>query len=490
MTMNKPIRTISIFCLLLFLALMVNATYLQYQAAGDLNDDPRNRRVIDAAFSRERGAILVGRDSVAVSERSGDRFEFQRTYPQPFKYAPLTGYFSYQYGASGIERSENDVLSGEDSRLFVTKLVDLVSNDNSEGGNVQLTIDPAAQDAAYEGLTRLGAGTRGSVVALQPSSGKVLAMVSLPTYDPNNLASHDFSEVTDAWDRLQEDPAQPLLNRAIQTTLPPGSTFKVVTAAAAIDAGLYTADDLVPGGATYQLPLTSGETGLIDNEGRPCGTSRIPFTQAMEQSCNTSFAAIAGEVGAEKMRETAEGFGFNSDYLQDLRPQAESVYPEDPNAAELGQTGIGQFDVRATPLQMAMVVAGIANGGVVMRPYVVDEVQSADYEVLDKTEPSELSRAVKPQTADEVTELMVATVEQGTASPAQIQGVEVAGKTGTAQSGDPDRPPYAWFVSFAPDEDVAVAVVIENADISRSEIAGGALGGPIAKAVMEAVIRQ
>ncbi|MDN4172235.1 penicillin-binding protein 2 [Nocardioides sp. SOB77] len=490
MTMNKPIRTISIFCLLLFLALMVNATYLQYQAAGDLNDDPRNRRVIDAAYSRERGAILVGRDSVAVSEPVDDQFEFLRTYPQPFKYAPLTGFFAYSYGASGIERTQNDVLSGEDSRLFVTKLVDLVSNDESEGGNVQLTIDPAAQDAAYAGLSALGRGTQGSVVALQPSSGKVLAMVSLPTYDPNNLASHDFSEVSDTWDRLSDDPAQPLLNRAIQTTLPPGSTFKVVTAAAAIDAGLYTADDLVPGGATYQLPLTSDDTGLIDNEGRPCGTDRIPFTQAMEQSCNTTFAALAGEVGAERMLETAEAFGFNSDYLEDLRPQAESVYPGKLDAAQLGQTGIGQYEVRATPLQMAMVVAGIANGGVVMRPYLVDEVQSADYEVLDKTEPTELSQAVQPQTADEVTELMVATVENGTASPAAIQGVEVAGKTGTAQSGDPDRPPYAWFVSFAPDEDIAVAVVIENAEISRSEIAGGALGGPIAKAVMEAVIRQ
>jgi peptidoglycan glycosyltransferase len=491
MTMNKPIRTIAIFCLLLFLALMLNATYLQYQAAGDLNDDARNRRVIDAAYSRERGAILVGRDAVvAVSEPVEDQFEFLRSYPQPFKYAPITGFFSYSYGASGIERSQNDVLSGEDSRLFVTRLVDLVSNDQTEGGNVRLTLDPAAQDAAYAGLSGLGEGVRGSVVALEPSSGKVLAMVSLPTYDPNNLSTHDFGDAGDTWERLNQDDAQPLLNRAIQTTLPPGSTFKVVTAAAAIEAGLYTAEDQVPGGATYQLPLTSGETGEIDNEGRPCGTTRIPFTQAMQQSCNTTFAALANEVGAEQLRETAEGFGFNSEYLEDLRPQAESVFPRDADDAELGMTGIGQFEVRATPLQMAMVVAGIANGGVVMRPYLVDEVQSADYEVLDKTEPSELSRAVEPQTADDVTDLMVATVEDGTAYTAQIQGVTVAGKTGTAQSGDPDQPPYAWFVSFAPDEDVAVAVVVENADIERSEIAGGRLGGPIAKAVMEAVIRR
>ncbi|WP_435741784.1 peptidoglycan D,D-transpeptidase FtsI family protein [Nocardioides sp. SYSU DS0663] len=490
MTMNKPIRTIATFCLVLFLALMVNATYLQYHAASDLIEDPRNRRVIDAAYSRERGAILVNRDSLAVSREVDDQFEFLRAYPRPLRYAHVTGYFSYLYGAAGVERSQNAVLSGDDSRLFVTQLVDLVSQDDSEGGNVQLTLDQAAQDAAFDGLEALPGEARGAVVALEPSSGKVLAMVSMPSYDPNVLSSHDFSAVEEAWERLSSNPAEPLVNRAIQTTLPPGSTFKVVTAAAAIEAGLYSADDLVPGGDTYQLPLTEGETGLIDNEGRACGGAQIPFTQALGQSCNTTFAALADEVGAEGMREVAEGFGFNTDYLEDLRPQALSVYPEDPNRAELGQTGIGQFDVRATPLQMAMVVAGIANGGVVMRPYLVDEVLSADYDVLDKTEPDELSEAVSPQTADQVTDLMVATVEEGTATAAQIQGVTVAGKTGTAQSGDPDRPPYAWFVAFAPDEDVAVAVVIENADIERSEVAGGRLGGPIAKAVMEAVIRQ
>ena len=488
--MNKPIRTIAIVCMLMFLALMLNATYLQYYKAGALDKDPRNRRVIAAAFSRERGAILVGRDPVAQSVATDDQYKFQRTYSQPFKYAPLTGWFSY-YSQTGIEQSQNDVLSGDDSLLFVTKLVDLLSNDSSKGGSVELTIDPAAQTAAYDGLRSLPGDVQGAVVALEPSTGKILAMVSLPTYDPNRLAEHDFSEAGKAYDELNANESQPLLNRAIQTRLPPGSTFKVVTAAAAIESGNYTADSMVPGGATYQLPLTSGDSGLIDNEGRDCGTSRIPFAQAMENSCNTTFAALANEVGADAMQKQAEAFGFNSRYLEDLGPQAESNFPTDMNEPETGQSGIGQFEVASTPLQMAMVVAGIANGGTVMRPYVVDEVQSPELDVLDKTEPSELSRAVSSSTASELTKLMVATVDDGTAYPAAIPGVVVAGKTGTAQSGIDNVPPYAWFVSFAPADDpqVAVAVMIQKADIPRGEIAGGQLGGPIAKAVMEAVIQ-
>ncbi|WP_243058339.1 penicillin-binding protein 2 [Nocardioides sp. SR21] len=491
--MNKPIRTISIFCLVLFLALLVNATYLQYWRAGALNDDVRNRRAINESFSAERGAIVVGRNSaIAKSVPSDDEYKFQRTYPKPFLYAPVTGWFSY-FSQTGIERTQNDILSGQDEQLFVTRLIDLVSNKPTKGGNVLLTLDPDAQQAAYDGLSALGPGTQGSVVALDPSTGAVLAMVSLPTYDPNDMASHDFGAVARTYEKLNEDPAEPLVNRAIQTRLPPGSTFKVVTAAAAIEAGLYDADSQVPGGVTYQLPLTSGETGLIDNEGRSCGANntKIPFTQAMEQSCNTTFAQLAEEVGAEDMLKTAEAFGFNRGYLDDLFPQVESVFPDGLDDAQLGQTGFGQFEVAATPLQMAMVAAGLANGGTVMKPYLVDEQQSADLDVLSKTDPEELSQAVSSTTAREVTKLMVATVDDGTASPGAIDGISVAGKTGTAQSGIDAVPPYAWFISFAPADnpEVAVAVMIQKADIPRGEIAGGVYGGPIAKAVMEAVIR-
>jgi peptidoglycan glycosyltransferase len=487
---NKPIRTISIFCLLLFVALMVNATWLQYWKSDAYDKDPRNRRVIEAAYSRDRGAILVGQEPVAESVDSHDKYDFLRSYPEPFKYAHVTGYFSF-YDQTGIERSQNDVLSGDDDLLFVNKLVDLLSNKSGKGGNVQLTLDPDAQDAAYAGLDALPGDVQASVVALQPSTGKILAMASLPSFDPNKLASHDFNSVQSDYDRLQGDPNQPLLNRAIQNSLPPGSTFKLVTASAAIESGKYTADSDVPGGTTYQLPQTSGSSGEIDNEGRNCGTDKIPFSLAMENSCNTTFAQLGVELGADALKEQAEKFGFNQHYLDDIGPQAISSFPDDANEPQAGQSAIGQYEVRATPLQMAMVAAGIANQGVVMKPYLVDSIQSPDLETLRQTEPEELSQAVSSETADQVTELMVDTVDNGTASPGAIAGVQVAGKTGTAQSGIPDVPPYAWFVSFAPaqDPEVAVAVVIQKADIARGEIAGGTYGGPIAKAVMEAVIK-
>ena len=314
-------------------------------------------------------------------------------------------------------------------------MVDLLSNNDSQGGNVQLTLNAAAQTAAFDGLSALPGNVQGSVVALDPSTGKILAMVSLPTYDPNLLASHDLSEVSSAYERAQLRPDQPLLNRAIQTRLAPGSTFKVVTAAAALESGNYTADDLVPGGATYQLPLTSDDSGLVDNEGRDCGKGRIPFTQAMENSCNTTFAALANELGAEALLEQAEAFGFNSRYLDDLGPQAVSVFPSEMDEAQVGQAGFGQFEVQATPLQMAMVAAGIANAGTVMKPYLVDEIQSPELDVLDKPSAQELSKAMSPANAAELTKLLVATVDSGTASPAAIPLVKVAGKTGTAQSG-------------------------------------------------------
>lgn len=497
--MNRPIRMIAIFLMVLFAALLVNATYLQYYAAGKYNEDARNRRVIDAEFAQKRGAILVRRDPVAESVKSKDRYEYQRTYPKPLLYAGLTGYFSYGGAVTGLEKSQNKVLSGDDSRLFVNRLIDLVGNKGRQGGDVELTIDPKAQKAAYDGLTSLPGKVKGAVVALQPSTGKILAMVTTPTFDPNKVASHDFAANQKTYERLDADPAKPLLNRAVQMALPPGSTFKLVTAAAAISSGKYDAGSMVPGGATYQLPQTTGDTGLIDNEGRNCGVKTVAFTQAMENSCNTVFAQLAVEVGDQALRKQAEAFGFNNptyfDELQGTNGRstlATSTFPEKMNPPQTGQSGIGQFEVRATPLQMAMVAAGIANNGTVMKPYLVDQVQSADSDTIATTDPEKLSQAVSSSTAKEVTKLLVATVNEGTASPAAITGIQVAGKTGTAQTGQEGVSPYAWFVSFAPAENakVAVAVLIESADIPRDDVAGGKWGGPIAKKVMEAVLDQ
>jgi penicillin-binding protein A len=497
--MNKPIRTVAIFCLLLFLALALNATYLQYYHANALNDRVGNGRVATATFSRDRGAILVGGQPIAQSVDSNDQYKYQRVYTKPFMYAPITGWYTFG-NETGIERQDNDFLSGEDDRLFVNRLVDLVNGNASKGGNVVLTINPAAQKAAFDGLKALGPGVQGSVVALDPGTGKILAMVSLPTYNPNKLATHDFKAASAYATRMSKAPGDPLLNRAVQTRLAPGSTFKIVTASAAIQSGSYTSASLVPGGPSYRLPQS---TSVVHNEIPNCGSGKIPFLQAMENSCNTSFAPLAVAVGASAMHSTAEGFGFNQTYLQDLPGQVVSEYPSGLDAPQTALSGFGQGSVTATPLQMAMVAAGIGNHGVVMRPYLTDELQSPSQEPLVPGHSEELSQAISRTTASEVTKLMVAVVQHGTATPAAIPGVVVAGKTGTAQSGltNPDGsevPPYAWFTSFAPASTtpdgpaakVAVAVMIQHVDRPTDEIAGGTLGGPIARAVMEAVLKS
>ena len=487
--MNKPIRAMSIFCMLLFVALLLNVTYLQYVHANKLDSRSDNKRVRDAEFSRKRGAIVAGGDSVAESVKTKDRYVYQRVYRQPLKYAHVTGYYSYIYGRTGVEASENEILSGSDPRLFVNRVVDMLGNSQPKGGSVTLTLDPKAQTAAYDGMRALGKNVQGAVVALEPSTGKVLAMVSSPSYDPNRLASHDFAKVQRADKQLLADPDRPLVDRAISEVYPPGSTFKLVTAAAALSSGQYTPDTKVKGGPRLDLPQTS--TDLVNENGSSCGGDPITLTQALEVSCNVSFGSVGLRLGADALRAQAQKFGFGQTYLRDLDGQAASRFPPHPDAPQTALSAIGQFDVAATPLQMAMVTAGIANGGTLMRPYVVDEVRAPDLSVLDKTRPEAYrSNAVSTSVAHQLTQMMVAVVEHGTGTTAQIPGVQVAGKTGTAQSAA-NRAPYAWFVSFAPADDpkVAVAVLVQDAGVARNAISGSGLAAPIAKRVMEAVIK-
>jgi penicillin-binding protein A len=486
--MNKPIRTMSIFCMLLFVALLLNSTYLQYIQAGSLDSHNDNKRVRDAEFSRKRGAILVAGKSIAESRASKDQYQYQRVYTQAIKYAQLTGYYSYIYGRNAVELTQNDILSGSDPRLFVNRVVDLLDTRQPKGGSVSLTINPKAQTAAYDGMRALGANVQGAVIALEPSTGKILAMVSSPSYDPNRLSSHNFNQIQRAWKRLNADPLRPLINRSIQESLPPGSTFKLVTAAAALSSGQYTPDSTVPGGTSLDLPQTS--TNLVNENGSNCGGSKITLTQALEVSCNVSFGYLGLQLGPDVIRQQAEKFGWDQTYLNDINGQEPSRFPSDPDPPQTALSAIGQFDVTATPLQMAMVTAGIANGGTVMRPYAVDEVRAPDLSVLDKTSPEPFrSNAISSSVARELTQMMIEVVDQGTGTTAQIPGIKVAGKTGTAQS-SPSRPPYAWFVSFAPADNpkVAVAVLVQDAGVARDAISGSGLAAPIAKRVMEAVI--
>ncbi len=455
--MNKPIRNLAVACLVLFAALLINVNYVQFVEAGDLNARQGNKRVIDADFSRDRGAILVGDEPVAESKPSKDQYKFQRVYPQSTLYAPLTGYFSYIYGSANLERSQNQVLSGSDNRLFVSRVVDLLANKKPQGGSVELTINPRAQKVAASGLEALGEGTKGAVAALD-----------------DQAVDHD-----------------PLTNRATQQILPPGSTFKLVTAAAALEDLNLKADSRVKGGASLSFP---GIQYTLPNEnGGNCGGDPITFEQALQVSCNVSFGDLAGKIGQDKLDEQARKFGFGTDPLEGLASNASQFTAEgtDLEAPQLAQSGIGQFEVAATPLQMAMVGAGIANDGVVMKPQVVKSVRSPSLRVLDSLEPEELDRAMSADNAAILRSMMVATVQSGTATSAQIPGVQVGAKTGTAQS-TPDRPPYAWFVALAPANDpkVAVAVVVESSSTARNEIAGGRLAGPIARSVIEAVLGE
>jgi peptidoglycan glycosyltransferase len=488
--MNKPIRYLAVACLVMFLALVINVNYVQFVEAGELNDKAGNRRVIDEEYSRDRGPILVAGDPVAESVESDDRYEYQRRYPEAGLYAHLTGYFSYIYGQSAVERSQNRVLSGSDNRLFVNRVVDLLSNKQPKGGSVELTIDPLAQKTAAEGLEALGKDTKGAVVALDPQTGEVLAMVSQPSYDPNRLAGHDFDQVSEAWDELTGDEDEPLLNRATQQILPPGSTFKLVTAAAALENGVVDdIDDKVKAGRTLSFPGIDYQ--LVNENGSSCGGNEITFEQALNVSCNVAFGGLAGDIGQAKLAEQAAKFGFGTDPLDGIAGSASQFTSEgtDLEAPQLAQSGIGQFEVATTPLQMAMVAAGIANDGDVMKPYLVKTVRSPSLSVLEQAEPERLDQAMSESNARKLQQMMISTVTRGTATSAQIAGVDVGAKTGTAQSA-PDRPPYAWFVSFAPADDpqVAVAVIVESTDVARDEVAGGRLAGPIARSVMEAVL--
>jgi peptidoglycan glycosyltransferase len=374
--------------------------------------------------------------------------------------------------------------------LFVSRVVDLVSNKQPKGGSVETTIDPLAQKTAASGLDALGANTKGAVVALDPSTGAILAMVSQPSYNPNVLASHDFGKVEDAWKRLTTDKDQPMLNRAAQQILPPGSTFKLVTAAAALENLDLKPSDKIKAGSSLSFP--GGITYKLTNENHSnCGGSKITFEQALNVSCNVAFGALAGKIGQSDLAAQARKFGFGSDPLVGLASNPSRFTAEGTKleAPQLAQTGIGQYEVAASPLQMAMVAAGIGNGGDVMRPYIVKTLRAPNLRVLDETQPERLSQAMSSRHAAQLTSMMVSTAERGTATSARIPGVDVGAKTGTAQS-TAERPPYAWFVSMAPANNpkVAVAVVVESSNTARSEIAGGRLAGPIARSVMEAVL--
>ena len=491
--MNSPLRKVALACLLLFGLLLLNVNYVQTVKASDYRNDSRNTRALLRSFERERGPIVLsgggGATPVAVDRATpAERFKFLRTYPNGTLYAPVTGFNSFVYGSTGIERAENDVLSGESDQLLVRRLSDYVTGRRPEGGRVVLTIQQAAQRAAFEAL----GGKRGAAVAIDPRTGAVLAMVSTPSYDPNRLSSQNGKLIRAYYDQLQDDPAEPMLNRVVQQTYPPGSTFKVVTTAAAFSTGKFDPDTRLPSPRELDLPQT--DRNLRNFGGGTCGDGRTStFADALRTSCNTAFGQLGLDLGEQALREQAEKFGFGEQDLEEVPGRvAKSVFPTDLSPPQEAQSAIGQYEVRVTPLQMAMVAAGIANGGNVMRPYLVREVQAPDLSRLSQTNPSTYKDgAVSREVADQITAMMELVVSDGTGKAAQIPGVRVAGKTGTAEHAV-GQAPHAWFIGFAPADDpqVAVAVVVEGGGSSGSEATGGRVAAPIARAMMRAALGQ
>ncbi|GAA3782635.1 peptidoglycan D,D-transpeptidase FtsI family protein [Streptomyces phyllanthi] len=484
--MNRTIRRTAVFTLLLVLALLVRATWVQFYEGRALADGKDNRRNVMEQYAQPLGDIVVAGDPVTGSKRTtGSDLVYQRTYKDGALYAAVTGYSSQVYGATLLEGVYQDLLDGTDTQLKTP--LDVLTDKRAAPGDVITTIDPDVQKAAYEAL----GDKKGAAVAIDPATGRILAVVSAPSYDPGTISGSDDGA---AWSRLRKDEEEPLVNRALRQPLPPGSTFKLVVAAAALEDGLYSSvDERTDSPDPYTLPGTTRELSN-ENPDAPCENASIRV--ALQYSCNNVFAKMAVNLGQDKVRAMAEKFGFN-DTEQDVPVRAyESVYPSEMDEAQTALSGIGQFDVTATPLQMAMVSAAMANGGELVSPHMVSRTSDADGNVIeDYDSKAGTKEIVSSSTAEQLRSAMRTVVEDGTGTNARIPGATVGGKTGTAQHGENNsKTPYAWFTSYAKSDstgkEVAVAVIVEQSDAARSEVSGNGLAAPVAKAMMQAALRN
>jgi peptidoglycan glycosyltransferase len=493
--MNHAIRRVGLAVTVLILALVAQLTYLQVVEADRLERDPRNVRAQIRDFSRPRGQIVTADgEIVAQSVKVDDEFEYQREYPLGSLFGHISGYQSFTLGNTGVENVYNDVLIGRDTRLQIGSLrniTDLFSGKQTIG-NVVLTISAAAQQAARDAL----GDRRGSIVALDPRTGAVLAMYSNPSFDPTPLASHQSAVVDTAFAALNADPANPALPRAWRETYPPGSTFKVVTTGVGLETGTTTPETEYPSLDELPLPLTN--TTIANFGGDTCGGTLV---ESFVVSCNTTFAQLGLDLG-EKFPPGNSQFGIGSVPPLDESPRAVPSSGPQPGtfateAPQFALAGIGQGPVSVTPLQMALVSAAVANGGVIQAPHVLGSVTDRDAEVIRTAGAEQWTTAMRPEVAAEVTAMMRQVVERGTGTAAQIDGVAVAGKTGTAQNDDAQgnrRAPHAWFIGFAPAEAprVAIAVIIENGGTpgAGDEVTGGRVAAPIAKTMLELLLGQ
>jgi penicillin-binding protein A len=497
--MDRQIRRLALAMGILFVVLFAQLNYLQVFAASRLfNDDANLKRQIVQEFESDRGDILASdeRTVLAESEPTPGRLKFLRRYPEPELYAHITGFSSLVFGNTRLEATYNDFLAARATELLPSKIEDLILNRVPRGATVITTIDPTLQQVAAEELERqvgeASEGGGGAVVALDPTTGDVLAMVTTPSYDPNTLSSHDPQAIRDAMRALRpNDLDTPLLSNATDRIFPPGSTFKIIDMAAALENGL-TPQTRFPNPPELDLPQTTETLENFGGEHCADGADSITLREALIESCNVTFAQLGLDLGPQLLFAQARAFGFGRDVNFDV-PFAEGQFPEPETfvdrAPAVAFSAIGQQDVAANPLQMALVAGAIANGGVQMEPHLLRQIRDPRGVVIDEFRPREFGRPMSSSTAATLTELMVGVVEEGTGTAAQIPGIRVAGKTGTAQTAGGD--PHAWFVCFAPAENpqIAVAVVVLNGGNLASEATGGQVAAPVARAVVQAALQ-
>ena len=472
--MNRQIRLVGLVSALMVFALLANLTYIELVEQPSLEAMPTNIRARQADFDIHRGQILAGDTVIADSVPSddGSSFSYQRVYTNGPLYAPVTGFSSYIYANNWIEDTYNNYLTGSSSSQWFQKIIDTMSGRVPEGASVETTISPTLQQAAWDAIQ----GYEGAIVALDPHTGAVLALVTAPSYDPNLLASHDLGAVMDSWGELISDPGNPMTDRATREIYPPGSTFKMVVASAALEQG-YTPDTMLY--TPSSLPYPDSDKVLHNSSN--CGNSQVTLARALQLSCNTSFAFLGTQLGADAVREQAQKFGFGTPQLPEVNGVA-SQFPQNLDEAQLMLSSIGQYNVAATPLQMAMIASAFVNDGNLAQPYLVQEVRAPDLTVLYSHEVT-TTEAVQASTAQSMRDMMVNVVNSGTGTSARIPGVTVGGKSGTAEN-DPDSPNNAWFVSFALDPDIVVAVFLQRNEETSADLWGGGDAAPLAKEVI------